>query len=166
MSKQLVPHKFWSRGAFKLCKYIEIYDRLLFLMVSQHFGNITDISAEILIGLVCGVPSRRLRFVYMMIHNNKGWDLEISQGIWMTRSPTAKAALNISAKTFLKTVKSLARHKRLKKTVPLISLSVVFFKQYPLKMHGFFVKHLHRNKKINYVFFKTEKKSSQWVPTH
>jgi len=72
MCKQLRPHGFWSRGAFKLCKYIEIYDRLLFLIVYQHLGNITDISAEILIGFVCSVPSRRLRFVYTLIHDNKG----------------------------------------------------------------------------------------------
>lgn len=53
----------------------------------------------------------------------KAGTLEVSQGIWMTRSPTPKATLNISAKTFLKTNKSLARHKRLK-TAYLISLSL------------------------------------------
>lgn len=69
----------------------------------------------------------------------------------MTRSPTPKEALNISAKTFLKTVKSLARHKGCKTTVPLIS-QLFFFKQHPLKMHGVFMKHLHGNKKISYAF--------------
>lgn len=78
--KQLRSHGFRSRGAFKLCKYIEIYDRLLSLLVYQHLGNIADISAEILIGFVRRVPSRRLRFVYTLIHNNKGRDFRSIPG--------------------------------------------------------------------------------------
>lgn len=70
--KQHIPNGFSSRGAFKLSKYIEVYDRLLFLMVYQHPDNIDDIPAEIIIGFVCSVPSRELRFVYTLIHNNKG----------------------------------------------------------------------------------------------
>lgn len=41
-------------------------------MVYQHPDNIDDIPAEIIIGFVCSVPSRELRFVYTLIHNNKG----------------------------------------------------------------------------------------------
>lgn len=82
----------------------------------------------------------------------KAGTLEVSQGIWMTRSPTPKATLNISAKTFLKTNKSLARHKRLK-TAYLISLSLKKKrKKNPLKMQMFSTKHLHDNKKISYIY--------------
>lgn len=49
-------------------------------MVYQHLGNITDVSAKLLIGFVCSLPSRRLRFVYMLIHNNKGWDFRSIPG--------------------------------------------------------------------------------------
>lgn len=49
-------------------------------MVYQHRGNIIDISAEILTGFVCSVPSRRMRFVYTLIHNNKGWDFRSIPG--------------------------------------------------------------------------------------
>lgn len=66
MCEQLRLHGFWSKGALKLCKYIEIYDRLLFLMVHQHSGNITDISTESL------TESVLYRFVSTLIQNNKG----------------------------------------------------------------------------------------------
>lgn len=72
-------------------------------MVYQHPDNIDDIPAEIIIGFVCSVPSRELRFVYTLIHNNKGRDF---------RSIPEDFSDQIS----------LARHKRLKKTASLVYL--------------------------------------------
>lgn len=115
----------WSKGALKSCKYTEIYDRLLFLMVYQHLGNITDISKESLIESVCSVYTDLFICWYK---TTKDESLEAFQGIWMIRPHTPKAALYLSAQTFLKTVRSLARHKRLK-IVPLNSLFSCLFKQ-------------------------------------
>lgn len=72
-------------------------------MVYQHPDNIDDIPAEILIVFVCSVPSRELRFVYTLIYNNKVRDF---------RSIPEDFNDQIS----------LARHKKLKKTVSLVYL--------------------------------------------